>query len=572
MALQRLRDNGADTDEAFERIHREFVASILNRCSPDEAEAEWERAVLGAERKVGTTPQRKPSNPPLPDSPKPSTMTNDDEKPRRESVAEKLVQLGRAVYDFTLGDDGEPLAVPREGSPLAKPIRGDYTFTNELSARYFDDTGKVPNANALKEAVNVFAGFAQRAERRNVYYRNAHLGDRIFTDLGEPNGAVQEISADGHRTLDVSPVTFRRAETLGQLPRPTEHNLDPLRELIPADEESFRDLVGWLVATHFDDPQPILLLDAPQGAGKTYTARILKRLSDPSLVEVSDAPRDAKHWRTIATNAHVVVLDNLSRIPWWLSDALCRAVTGDAVIERGLYTDNTPKVYAFRRSVILTSIHLASLKGDLTERLVSVPLRRIPDDERRSQRELDEHFQRHVGQILSALWRLVAAVLAVRRKLENAPRMADYGEILYALDNVTGWNTFQRYTQNVRDLLASGANDDEVGRWLVEFAPSTGTATYFTHELFRELQRAHEQRNVSPTFPKDSGELGTRIANLQESLRRAGVVVERASRSARGNRWTLSRVSAGSAGSAGDSLFPSVVEMKEIEEAERKSA
>ncbi len=573
MALERLRDNGADTNEAFSRIHREFVASILNRCSPQEADAEWQRLVTGAERKVGTTPQRRTSLDPLPSTATVSTTpTDDDDEKRRESVADRLVRLGLSLYDFTLADDGEPLAIPRDGSPIAKPIRGDHTFQSELSARYFDDTGRVANTNALKEAITAFGGFAQRNERRTVHYRRADLRNRIILDLGERAGTVAELSANGFQILDLSPVTFRRAETLGQLPRPTQPNLDRLRELIPADETSFRMLLGWLVASHFDIPQPILLLDAPQGAGKTSTAKLLKRLTDPSPAEVNNPPRDEKYWRTVATNSHVVVLDNLSTIPRWLSDALCRAVTGDAAIERTLYSDNTPKVYAFRRAVILTSIHLPSVKGDLTERFLSVALQRIPDNERRSQRELDEHFETHVGEILAGLWRLVAGVIAQRRKLENAPRMADFGEILFALDDVTGWDTFATYTQNVRDLLASGANDDEVGRWLLEFAPATGTATYFTHELFQELQRAHRERNVSPTFPKDSGELGTRLSNLQENLRRAGLLVERATRSARGNRWTLSRMSAGSAGCAGSPLFPSVVEMREPKEAERQSA
>ncbi len=572
MALERLRRDGAETDEAFSRIHREFVASILDRCEPKEADEEWERLVTGAERKVGTTPQRRPSLDLLPSAPTVATTPTDDNEKRRESVADKLVLLGLSLYDFTLADDGEPLAVPRDGSPIAKPIRGDHTFQSELSQRYYSDTGRVANTNALKEAVTVFGGFAQQSERRTVYYRRADLKDRIILDLGERAGTVAELSANGFQILDLSPVTFRRAETLGQLPRPTEPNLDRLRDLIPADETSFRMLLGWLVASHFDIPQPILLLDAPQGAGKTSTAKLLKRLTDPSQAEVNNPPRDEKYWRTVATNSHVVVLDNLSAIPRWLSDALCRAVTGDAAIERSLYSDNTPKVYAFRRAVILTSIHLSSVKGDLTERFLSVALQRIPDNERRSERELEELFEKHVGEILAALWKLVAGVITRRRKLENAPRMADFGEILFALDDVTGWDTFATYTQNVRDLLASGANDDEVGRWLLHFAPATGTATYFTHELFSELQVAHRERNVSPTFPRDAGELGTRLSNLQENLRRAGLLVERATRSARGNRWTLSRMSAGSAGSAGSTLFPSVEEMREVEEAERKSA
>jgi hypothetical protein len=51
-----------------------------------------------------------------------------------------------------------------------------------------------------------------------------------------------------------------------------------------------------------------------------------------------------------------VVLDNISGIPDWLSDALCRAVTGDGMVRRRLYENDDLTVLAFRRVVALTSI------------------------------------------------------------------------------------------------------------------------------------------------------------------------------------------------------------------------
>lgn len=587
MALERLRDNGANTDEAFSRIHREFIASILNRCSPDEAEAEWQRLVTGAQRKVSTTPQRRPSLDALPSAPRVSTTPTERPEPksetedttppgdekRRESVAERLIELGLSVYDFTLGDDGQPLAVPRHGSPIAKPIRGDHTFSDELSARYFRDTGKPANPTALNTAVSTFAGFAQQTERRPVYYRRADLGNRIILDLGEPNGAVVEITADGTQVLDVSPVVFRRSATLGQLPRPTEHDLDKLRELVPADEQSFRMIIAWLVASHFEIPRPILFPEADQGAGKTTLVKQLKRLTDPSPVEVNPPPRDEKHWRTVATNSHVVVLDNVSRIEPWLSDALCRAVTGDGAIERTLYSDNAPSVYAFRRAVVLTSIHLASLRGDLTERLLPVTLRRIPDNERRPERELDQHFQRHVGEILAGIYRLTAGVLVSlpRIKLDSPPRMADFARILLALDDVTGWDTFSTYRNTARNIVAHVAESDEVGRFLLDFAPRTGATIHTTQQLLDELRNA-TRGDVGHDFPKNAQQLGTRLSYLVEPLRKAGVVLDRPSRSARERRWTLSRASDDCDGCDDLTLSLSVPTKREITEAGRRTA
>lgn len=585
LALERLRENGASVDDALARIHREFVSMILDRCSPAKAEKEWNDIVESAKVEIASTPStqrhsvhnttttRDTTPEPKSESENTTPTPTDDDEKRRESIAEKLVRLGLAVYDFTLGDDGQPLAVPREGSPIARPVRGDHAFQDELSATYFQDTGKPANPTALNTAVSTFAGFAQQAPRRAVYYRSADLGDRFILDLGEQNGAVVEITANGHRVLDVSPVVFRRSATLGQLPRPTTHDLDRLRELVPADEQSFRMIIAWLVASHFDIPRPILFPEADQGAGKTTLVKLLKRLTDPSPVEVNPPPRDEKHWRTVATNSHVVVLDNVSRIEHWLSDALCRAVTGDGAIERTLYSDNAPSVYAFRRAVVLTSIHLASLRGDLTERLLPVTLRRIPDNERRPERELDEHFQRHVGEILAGIYRLTAGVLATLPNvtLDRPPRMADFAKVLLALDDVTGWDTFSTYRNTARNIVAHVAEADEVGRFLLDFAPRTGATIHTTQQLLDELRTA-TRGDVGHDFPRNAQQLGTRLSYLVEPLRKAGVVLDRPSRSAKERRWTLSRVSDDCDGCDDLSLSLSVPTKGEITEAERKSA
>ena len=42
--------------------------------------------------------------------------------------------------------------------------------------------------------------------------------------------------------------------------------------------------------------------------------------------------------------------------PGWLSDVLCRAVTGDALVRRRLYTDSEVAVVSFRRFLAIASL------------------------------------------------------------------------------------------------------------------------------------------------------------------------------------------------------------------------
>ncbi len=41
-----------------------------------------------------------------------------------------------------------------------------------------------------------------------------------------------------------------------------------------------------------------------------------------------------------ATNAHALAFDNISGLPAWLSDGLCRLASGGSLAVRQLYTDD----------------------------------------------------------------------------------------------------------------------------------------------------------------------------------------------------------------------------------------
>jgi hypothetical protein len=82
-------------------------------------------------------------------------------------------------------------------------------------------------------------------------------------------------------------------------------------------------------------PHVILWLLAEQGMTKSSATRIIVDLLDPSAVPLRQPPRDPDGWTTAAAASWVAALDNLSgQLSDWLSDALCRASTGDGQVKR----------------------------------------------------------------------------------------------------------------------------------------------------------------------------------------------------------------------------------------------
>lgn len=249
-------------------------------------------------------------------------------------------------------------------------------------------------------------------------------------------------------------------------------------------------LVAYLVATLIPDlPHPVLLLRGEQGTGKTTAARLLSRTVDPATAQTRTAPRDTRSWVISVAGAWMVTLDNLSGIQDWLSDAICRAVTGDGWVDRELYTDEELTVISNRPVVVLNSIDPGALRGDLGDRLVPIELQRIEETDRRLDREIEESFREAHPRVLGALLDLLARVLEElpEVELEGMPRMADFARVVAAVDAVRGSEALEVYL-GIRDEIAQEvvAGDPvsvAVQKYMADKGEWTGTATKLLTEL-----------------------------------------------------------------------------------------
>ena len=315
----------------------------------------------------------------------------------KKSVAARLVGMAQERYLLGVSEDGEPFGAERTRPHLAMLLRaGKAGLRADLASRYFSDTGTVAGGQALTDATLILEGLAANQTPEKLHLRVADHDGASYIDTGRPDGKVIRIGQGRWTITDSAPVRFLRTKLTAAMPLPPAvGDLDRLWDFVNVAVEDRPVLLAVLIAAliQCDVPHPVLALFAEQGSAKSTTTRMLVDLIDPSPVPLRQAPRDADSWVTAASGSWVVALDNLSAIPPWLSDSLCRAATGDGNVKRALYTDADLAVVKFRRCVIVNGIDVGAVRPDLAERLAMVDLRRIDRHMRQPEATLRQMWQ-----------------------------------------------------------------------------------------------------------------------------------------------------------------------------------
>ena len=104
-----------------------------------------------------------------------------------------------------------------------------------------------------------------------------------------------------------------------------------------------------------------------------------------------------------ASNGHLLAFDNLSGVPPWLSDALCRLASGGSFSVRQLYTDDEEILFKAARPTLLNGIEDVISRPDLADRAIFLTLGPIREPQRRSETELWREFELARPAILGAL-------------------------------------------------------------------------------------------------------------------------------------------------------------------------
>jgi len=458
-----------------------------------------------------------------------TTVRSDDNK---RSMAAQLVDLAVSRWRFGISTEGEPFALPLHGAQVVRMLTGSRSLRAELADVFQAETGKVANQPALADAVLVLEGRARRTEPVPLALRVAYVDGAAWLDLGDLSGRAVKITAAGWHIESAPPILFRRTALTGVLPDPAKDgDVTEAWTLVNVAPESRPVLLAWLLSALLPDcPHPIAALVGEQGTGKTSASRMLTGLLDPSPAQLRKPPRDVDAWVTAAAGSWVVGLDNISGVPDWWSDALCRAVTGDGDVRRRLYSDADLAVFAFRRVILVNGIDLGSVRDDLAERLLTVELHRIT--KRLYDADVKAAWARAHPRILGGLLDLAVQVLAElpRTCLAQPPRMADFARVLAAVDAVLGTAGLATYTALAGELAADAVAGDPVLSALVDTITESWTGT--AADLLPILGDGTEHGKA---WPKNARAMTVVLRRRAPSLRRLGWTVDDLGRQGKAN-------------------------------------
>jgi hypothetical protein len=484
-------------------------------------------------------------------------------KPVKRSVATQLVEIGRATYTLGVSEDGTPFGVRPETPHVALPLRGSGTgLRAELAQRYFTEHMVAPASQALTDAGNVLEGFARQEDPHRLHLRVARHADHVYIDLADASDRVIAIGDGTWMITDTAPVVFKRTELTAPMPAPERGgDLNRLWDFINVVEPDRPLVLAFMVAALIqpDVPHTILAFLAEHGSAKSTTTKRVVSLTDPSVVPLRMPPRDIDTWITGANGSWVVALDNLSHIPDWLSDALCRAATGDGNIKRQLYTDVGLSVIRILRCVILNGIDIGGLNGDLADRLTLAELNRITEADRRDETELEAEWLQAYPAIFSGLLDLAAQVHAELPgvRVDCLPRMADYAKVLACVDKINNTEGLQRYRERATHLVADSISSDPFIAAMQErnYTCTNATAGSILNGVRPALCAP------PPDWPKKARDVTTRLTRHAPALRALGWHIENdgGHNKAKTTQWTVTppeAVGGAAEGSAGHGKPP----------------
>ena len=213
-----------------------------------------------------------------------------------------------------------------------------------------------------------------------MFVRVAEDGDKLYLDL-----ANDTVGGRWKSTRTAGGLS-NRARSGSDGPRPCcpcptpqpGGDIDDLRRFVNVTDDDWPLLLGWLVAAFRPvGPYPVLALHGEQGSAKTTTARALRALIDPNAAPVRCEPREPRDLTIAANNGWVVATDNLSHVPGWLSDALCRLATGGGFATRTLYENDEETIFDAMRPAILTGIEEVATRSDSAGPCLLLQLPRI---------------------------------------------------------------------------------------------------------------------------------------------------------------------------------------------------
>ncbi len=233
----------------------------------------------------------------------------------------------------------------------------------------------------------------------------------------------------------------------------------------------------------------------------------------------------------MATAVHgwLLVYENITTIPGWLSDCVCQLAFGGGFASRELFTDDERSMIYAQRPVVLVGIDDFVVRGDLRDRSVFLHLPAIASTSRRTERTFWPEFQadypRILGGVLDAIVGGLHALPSVH--LKNLPRMADYAEWGEAVGRGLGWGSesfLADYNDNRRAATTVLLEDSQVAAMMLTFGRLNVNWSGTVQKLYESATKILGRR-LHTSWPPTVARFGAELRRIAPQLRLHGLSI-----------------------------------------------
>jgi hypothetical protein len=339
---------------------------------------------------------------------------------------------------------------------------------------YYKHTkGGAVNNDAYQTARGIIEGRCiVEGKQYTIHPRVGFEGGTIWYDLGDPTWRAVRVNEEGWSIVTETPILFRRYPHMRPQMEPKGSiSLREIFEFINVENEDMKLLLMVWVVTCFIKgfPHTAPIIHGQQGSAKTTASEILKAIVDPSVMKTSRLPHDTKETTQILAHSWLTIFDNVSpdKFSGSTSDLFCTVITGGGVSKRELYSDDEDVVYNLQRVIGINGIIIVANKPDLLDRSILIELARIPEERRKTAKEVEIQFEEKLPAILGGIFDTLVRAIQIKKDLPriNLPRMADFAEWGSAIAIALGYTQEQfidSYKNNIKQQSDTVIDDSLV--------------------------------------------------------------------------------------------------------------
>jgi hypothetical protein len=174
--------------------------------------------------------------------------------------------------------------------------------------------------------------------------------------------------------------------------------------------------------------------------------RVVKNIIDPA--RPTTLKLREKDFEQNINKAFIPFFDNISTITDYMTDELSKAVTGAGNAVRKLYEDDEDVIREYKRAMLLNGLIIPTEKADLIDRILPVALKRIPKEERETERRMQALFEERHPKLLGAVLDALSGALAYHEEVRGLPRLADWAEYAIALYKHLDWGGYKGFMED----------------------------------------------------------------------------------------------------------------------------